>query len=78
MVVLNWSCERSVCSSSRPSGTCSTSIGLTVNTALPDSVGNSRLSRGGCGSTNPPGRSTFSSYASQPGTTRAIRRRISV
>jgi hypothetical protein len=78
MVVLNWSCERSVCRSSRPSGTSSTSMGLTENTALPTSVGNSRESRGGCGSTKPPGWSTFSSYAAQPGTTLAIDLRIAV
>ena len=77
-MVLNWSCERIVCSRKRPAGTSSTSSGVDVMTALPLSVSKTRLSRGGCGSTKPPGWSTFSSYDAQPGTTRAIRRRISV
>ena len=77
-MVLNWSCERRVCSSNRPSGTSRTVVGLTVKIARSFSVGNVRLSRGGCGNVKPPGRSTNSSYAAQPGTTRAIRRRIAV
>ena len=53
-------------------------MGVDVITAFPDFVWKVRVSRGGCGSTKPPGWSTFSSYAAQPGTTRAMCRRISV
>jgi hypothetical protein len=47
MVVLNWSWLRIVCSTTRPSGTVTTCIGLTENTARPDAVGKVRVSRGG-------------------------------
>ena len=55
MVVLYWSWLRSVCSTSRPGGTGTHSSGLTAKLALPVLVGNSRESRGGCGSWKPSG-----------------------
>ena len=53
MVVLNWSCERSVCRSSRPAGTSSPTKALQVRRALPVAVGNTCWSRGGCGQDEP-------------------------
>ena len=76
MVVLNWSWLRRLCSTRRPSGTETTDIGLTLNRPLSALVGKVRESRGGCGSTKPPGWSTFSSYAAQPGTTCEIALRM--
>ncbi|MCU1563063.1 MAG: hypothetical protein JWN05_1442 [Arthrobacter sp.] len=50
-----------VCSSRRPAGTVGYSSSFAVNTAFPEAVLKLRLSRGGCGSTNPPGWSILAS-----------------
>ena len=55
-MVLYWSCERRVCSSSRPSGSSGYSTGAAVKLALPVAVGKRRSSRGACGRAKPPGR----------------------
>ena len=59
MVVLYWSWLRIVCSTSRPGGTGTHSSGFTAKLALPVLVGNSRESRGLCGSWKPSGWRTF-------------------
>ena len=57
-MVLNWSCERMRLQQQPALGAPrAPRVGLTVKTALPLSVSKVRVSRGGCGSTNPPGSS---------------------
>ena len=75
-MVLYWSCERTVCSSSRPSGITGASNSFAVKFAFPVAVGNVRESRGACGSANPEPRRIRVLNWSNPGITRSIRSRI--
>ena len=74
MVVLYWSWERRVCSSSRPSPTATGTKWFTVSSARPEGVVKRSSSRGGLGSVNPSTSRALKS--SKPGIARSIASRI--